>query len=774
MKLRGVVSALLALSGLAFAAQTQEALAQIPRRTPAAPVKPAAPPRTVSGSRTVTPTTKQPAKNTGGSKTGGKQTRAITSGGVPPFTHVRHSDWSRIPSSITRRSTKNLKVTKAVGDENVTRQTNLITYTSLLPGATASNGVKNNGTVPLPLPSLVSAAPNYQPNWSADERYIYFTSRRNSATDTTPNATGIYTIYQTFPDGSGVTQLSIPSTAGNEIEPNIAADGFRLAYAGGGVIITNSAGVPVNSTGQVNGQFSTSGFKLYYFNITSGAVTPLTERNPQGISFLDVRHPSWSPGGNQIAFAAETSTDQTHYHIFKVNTDTGNITQLTSGPSNDTAPAWSPDGNVIAITTDATAFSVTGSNNPLVSQGTKPTTDIWSINQNLFTPDSTQVTNSASVPNSVATNNRSAAWSTLRTDLRGLVPGVQLLAFASDRVPIATTVGTTTTISWGQSANGSTDIYYVQAVVAQDPAANNAFTVTTPESGAPGGGGNPALGLTTSASDLLTDGTGHNSVPTNTPEYAASFDPNRTTSEDYPTWPQFINSYRITFQSNSNGQGAPTPTENIWASTVLDINAPTLIKYDIQNNQVVGVFHDSPAPPPPGADTNSYAREFAAGETVRFRVKVADYESGIAAVYLQIKCPDSLPQGDPGTAAEHKIFFDGAALLVPDLVTNPDPPFSALDGIKRHRHFCRRRVERHANRTGDAGDQRQYPRPRFQHLFPQVAGTTVINAGNSGAKRPAGRKRLRPPLARFPEPIRAQTTLWRASTTLWPSAVPAF
>ncbi len=624
----------------------------------------------------------------------GSSRAAGVSAGVPSFTHSYNSGLTQIPSKFTLRSYTKPKTKpngRLVGDADVTRQTNLVTYTTLAPGKTGPDGVTNNDpSNPLPRTDVPSVAQNYQPNWSVDERYIYFTSRRASTVDTSLNTSGIYNLYRAFPDGSGVTQISLPTSAGNQIEPNIAADGFRLAYAGGGTITTNASGLPTGPSGAVDGQFTTLGFKLYYVDTTSGNVTPLSERNPQGISFLDIRHPSWSPGGNQIAFAAKTTTDPAHYHIFKVNTDTDNITQLTSGPANETAPAWSPDGNVIAITTNASAYTANGANSSLVSQVmAKTTTDIWVINQNLFTPDSTQVTNSASVAGSVATNCRNAAWSTLRTDINGFVPSnagltaaQQLLAFASDRIPITTTTGTTTTVKWGLNPNGSTDIYFLNATVAQDAAAANAYTVTTPESGAPGTGTNPALPLTTSSSDLNTDGTGHNSTPTNTvgtnntfAEYAARFDPNRTTNEDYPAWPQYIHSYRITFQSNSNGLGVVTPNENIWSSTITDINAPTLIKYDIVNNQVLGVFHDNPAPPAPGSDTNSYAREFAAGETVRFRVKVADYESGIAAVYLQIKCPDSMQQSSDNI--EHKIFFDGS-LRTGYLPLNP--PYGAFDG----------------------------------------------------------------------------------------------
>ena len=636
IKTRGVLGALLTISCLAFLLPAQSVFAQ---RNPVAKAAVTPQPGRAAGNRSAT-------------------SRAVTNTPRPRIAHPYYSNLTQIPASLTQRVYKNKnagKVTKAVGDASVTRQTTLLTYAYLT--ATAPG---NNSGAPLAQPNVLPVAPNYNPNWSGDERFIYFTSQRNNNLDTSRSASGIFNLYRMFPDGSGVTQLPT-LTADNKIEPNIAADNTRVAYVGGGQVTVNT-----------DTTFTTSNFKLYYLTLTTSTVTALTERNPQSIVFTDVRHPSWSPGGNQIAFAAKTTTDSTHYHIYKVNTDTANITQLTTGTANETAPAWSPDGNVIAITTNATSYGGGGGNTPLVAQGVKNTTDIFVINQNLFTPDSTQVTNSA--VNGVPTNNRNAAWSTLLADPHGFVPQLQLLAFASDRVPTVTSVNGIPTRSWSQNPNGSSDIYYVEANVGRDavPAANGAFTVTTPESA-----GNPVLPLTTSSPDLLANGTGHNSVPTNSPEFAASFDSNYMTSEDYPSWPQYIHSYRITFQSNSNGQGAANSPTAIWASSILDTNAPTLLKYDIQNNQVVGVFRNSPAPPPSGSDTTSYAREFSAGETVRFRVKVADYESGVAAVFLQIKCPESIQTSADGL--EHKIFFDGG--FVPTISPpRPRVPYSALDG----------------------------------------------------------------------------------------------
>ena len=58
--------------------------------------------------------------------------------------------------------------------------------------------------------------------------------------------------------------------------------------------------------------------------------------------------PSFSPDGNQIAFAWEGSEqDKTNIYVKLIGTE--NLLRLTNGPANDSAPAWSPDGRYIAF-----------------------------------------------------------------------------------------------------------------------------------------------------------------------------------------------------------------------------------------------------------------------------------------------------------------------------------------------------------------------------------------------------------------------------------------
>lgn len=501
---------------------------------------------------------------------------------------------------------------RAPGDAAVIRQTVLLTK--------QDPTQQFSGT---PAPSQ-----DEHPFFSSDEKYIYFDSDRVSDTNTAENATHTFNLFRMFPDGSGIAQL-LPDTI-NQIEPNIALDGNRVAYVAGGTI-SFASGLDTPTT---------SGFGLYVYDISNGgAPVALTKNNASNIVYTDVRHPSWAPGGSEIVFAGQVGAAQP-YHIYKVNVQTGVITQLTTGNSNDTSPAWSPDSHLIAFTSNASAFNAAGPASATALNANAAQTDIWVITPNQPALDPHQVTNSSSIAGGRVSSNKNPAWSTLNPDPLGVVPGEpgnpavseNLLAFASNRADdngdgIANDVKTTF------------DIYFLHASIKIDPQRPGIYTVTTPESV-----GNPALKLRTSTPDTAIDP----SDPT------SRFDPNFVSNEDFPTFPAYLNSYRIVFQSDRGlTAAAPGAELNIWASTIFDVNAPALLKYDIPNNEIVHVARDS-AP-----DTS--VREVAAGEKVRFRVRAVDYESGIESAYLQIKCPSSA-QKSPDSK-EHKVFFVGPGVL---------------------------------------------------------------------------------------------------------------
>lgn len=493
----------------------------------------------------------------------------------------------KLPSWVTRRSqpkTVNTKgITRAPGDQGVVRQNLLLT---------------RKDPTALYFPIVAAPSQDLHPIWTADEKYIYFESNRNTATDTTAGAN--FGIYRMFVDGSGVSLVT--GAAGvNRTWPAVTFDGNRIAYVEG-----------VGATGQ-----------LFVQDLNAGtAPISLTAVNPSNFNFSDVQHPTWSNAGNVLAFAGKLAGD-TNYHIFAVNTDSGQITQLTK-ISNDTAPAWSPDGNLIAFTTNASGFINAVNPNGVgvaTASGTKANLDIWVLNPMNANSDAKQVT--AKSFGGTATSNKNAAWAADTV-------GDTFLAFASNRAD-------STGNNIADSVGAHTDIYFMRATVVTDVA--GAFTVSTTE-----GAGTIPSKLRTSTPDVAIV-----APPFDAADPSFNFDPkNAASDEDYPAWPYRISeeifTIRIAFQSN-RPIGSDTSV-NLFAATIEDVNAPSVLKYDAGNNEIVHVARAN--------DPNTGLRQLTAGEKVIFRVRASDYESGVKSVFLQINDPNSQEQSADGI--EHKIY----------------------------------------------------------------------------------------------------------------------
>lgn len=91
---------------------------------------------------------------------------------------------------------------------------------------------------------------------------------------------------------------------------------------------------------------------IYLLETDSGEITQLTSGD------YDDSQPAWSPGGSRIAFTSNrTENPDSNYNtdIWVVSSDPektpGKLTQITKSAGADASPAWSPDGKSIAHTT---------------------------------------------------------------------------------------------------------------------------------------------------------------------------------------------------------------------------------------------------------------------------------------------------------------------------------------------------------------------------------------------------------------------------------------
>lgn len=139
-----------------------------------------------------------------------------------------------------------------------------------------------------------------------------------------------------------------PSTTRDRAYPALSPDETWIAYVEGKVLYGYWG--PCGSPGGQN---------VYVMPLDGGEPRQITD------AFGWYRNPTWSPDGRYLAFESarladnggELVCDQSIYHIYVIDLETGKEMQLTSGPSSDYQPRWSADGQWVLAGGDRLSLS---------------------------------------------------------------------------------------------------------------------------------------------------------------------------------------------------------------------------------------------------------------------------------------------------------------------------------------------------------------------------------------------------------------------------------
>lgn len=193
---------------------------------------------------------------------------------------------------------------------------------------------------------------NLLPSWSADGKYIFFTSYMNNNPD----------LYRINSD-DGRKLLKISSFRGLNVGASPSADGKKLALTlskdGNSEIyimnvdgsqlrrITHSHAIDSSPTWAPDSRTlafvsDRSGFpQIYRVDINGGAPVRLTFQGNYNQS------PAWSPKGDRVAFCGRD--ERLVFDLFLVDPATREITRMTQDEGNNEDPSWSPDGRHIVF-----------------------------------------------------------------------------------------------------------------------------------------------------------------------------------------------------------------------------------------------------------------------------------------------------------------------------------------------------------------------------------------------------------------------------------------
>ena len=225
------------------------------------------------------------------------------------------------------------------------------------------------------------------PAWSADGRYLAYTSYKNGKPDIFIKNLAEMQETSISQKGLNITPAWVPGKF--ELAATLSFSGDQEIYllTGSGKVIkrlTNIRGIDLSPTWSPDGKklafvSNRSGSpQIYVQDLTSGKVRRLTYAGNYNTQ------PNWSPRGDKIVFASVVDGRR---NIVVMGLDSQEPLQLTHESGDNEAPSWSPDGSLIVFSSNRegpfriyvmTAFG-TDQRRLLVMKG-EQTNPKWSMN----------------------------------------------------------------------------------------------------------------------------------------------------------------------------------------------------------------------------------------------------------------------------------------------------------------------------------------------------------------------------------------------------------
>ena len=172
-------------------------------------------------------------------------------------------------------------------------------------------------------------------------------------------------VFAMDPDGSNVTVLA--DAPGAEFDGAWSPDGRFVVYRDSTrglnvddeIFVVRSDGTnPVNITNYPANDWgpdwSPDGSTIVFNSDRDGGLRGFlvypdgSDLRPVGVDQW-FEYPAWSPDGTRIVFEGAIGSN---YEIFVLDVQTGEVTQLTNAPGDDSWPVWSPDGTMVAFSSE--------------------------------------------------------------------------------------------------------------------------------------------------------------------------------------------------------------------------------------------------------------------------------------------------------------------------------------------------------------------------------------------------------------------------------------